>query len=31
MQTFKEMDQNGDGILTRDEILDAYKKYMDDE
>ncbi len=31
MQTFKEMDKNGDGILSRDEILDAYKKYMDDE
>jgi EF hand len=31
MQTFKEMDQNGDGILTRDEILEAYKKFMDDE
>jgi Ca2+-binding EF-hand superfamily protein len=25
------MDANGDGILTRDEILDAYKRYMDDE
>lgn len=25
------MDQNGDGILTRDEILEAYKKFMDDE
>ncbi|CAD8170533.1 unnamed protein product [Paramecium octaurelia] len=31
MQAFKEMDQNGDGILTKEEILETYKKYMDDE
>ncbi|CAD8042862.1 unnamed protein product [Paramecium primaurelia] len=31
MQAFKEMDQNGDGILSKEEILETYKKYMDDE
>lgn len=31
MQTFKDMDSNGDGILSKDEILEAYKKYMDDD
>ena len=25
------MDENGDGILTSDEILKVYKQYMDDE
>ncbi|CAD8128989.1 unnamed protein product [Paramecium sonneborni] len=27
----KEMDSNGDGILTKEEILETYKKHMDDE
>jgi len=25
------MDSNGDGILTKEEILETYTKYMDDE
>ncbi|CAK68384.1 unnamed protein product (macronuclear) [Paramecium tetraurelia] len=29
MQAFKEMDQNGDGILTKEEILETYKNSKD--
>jgi len=31
IKAFKELDKNGDGTLTKDEILEYYKKTMTEE